>query len=258
MIKGLILKMKKFSIFGLNIFDGTSEEYIEFIFNNLEQGKKTRIVSLNSLMILHSIFSKKFKNTIKDSELVFIESVGAEIACKLLGHKINKRIAGIDFFRELLYHIDHLNKTVYLFGGSFDTITKAEKNIKIAFPQLRIVGRFKGYFNKEEEEKINVAIQKASPDFIFVALGSPKQEYWISSNIDKIKIGMGVGGSFDVFASKSKRAPESFIKNGFEWLYRILSNPKKIFLIFPLTIYGLIVLLYSLFYKIKNIFKKVE
>ncbi len=248
--------MNRFSLFNIKITDGTQEEYIELVFKNLENGKKTHIVTLNSLMLLKSLFSKKFKNILQKAELVFIESYGVELACKLLGIKINKRIAGIDFFRDLLYYIDQYDKTVYLLGGSFNTLMKTEKNIKLAYPKIRIVGRYYGFFKKEEEKKINIAIQKAAPDFIFVALGSPKQENWIFSNIDKIKIGMGVGGSFDVFSGKRKRAPKFFINNNIEWLYRILFIPGKFFLIFPLSLFGFIIIFYSLIYRIKKIFIK--
>lgn len=248
--------MRKFSIFGLSITDGTTDEFVNLIFDNLKNGKKTHIVTLNSLMLLRTIFSRKYKNIIKNAELVFVESAGVEIACKLLGYKIKNRIAGIDFFRELLYHIDHFQKSVYLFGGSFDTITKTEKNIKLAFPTIRIVGRYKGYFNKEEEEKIKIAIQKANPDFIFVALGVPKQEKWISLNSDIINVAMGVGGSFDVFAGKRKRAPEFFQNHGLEWLYRIVFIPGRIFQIFPLFLFSIIVVFYVSFMKIKKLFIK--
>jgi N-acetylglucosaminyldiphosphoundecaprenol N-acetyl-beta-D-mannosaminyltransferase len=248
--------MNKISIFGLTITNGTSEEFIEYIFKNLEEGKKTHIITLNSLILLRSLFSPRLKNIIKNSELVFIESVGVELACKLIGFKVNKRIPGIDFFRELLYYIDIRFKSIYLLGASFDTITKAEKNIKKAFPSIKVIGRYHGYFKKDEEEKINIAIKKSSPDFIFVAMGSPKQEYWIASNLDKIKVAMGVGGSFDVFAGKRKRAPKKFINGGFEWLYRIVSHPTRIFQIFPLLLFCFITLNYALFIRIKKIFSK--
>lgn len=248
--------MEKISIFGLNILSASSDELIELVFKNLESEKKTHIISLNSLMVLRSIFSKKFRNILKEAEIVFVESVGVEIACKLMGYKINKRINGIDFFRELLYHIDQHYNSIYLLGGKLDVVTKVEKNIKIAFPSIKIVGRYDGYFNKEEEKKISIAIQKASPDFTFVALGSPKQEYWINKNRDKIKVAMGVGGSFDIFAGKKKRAPEFFIKNGLEWFYRISTNPIKVFQFFPLFCYFLIVLNYSLFHFIKRLIYK--
>lgn len=250
--------MNKISVFGISIANGNSEEFIEFIFKNLEEGKKTHIVTLNSLILLRSLFSPKLKNIIKNSELVFIESIGVELACKLIGFKVNRRIAGIDFFRELLHYIDNRFKSIYLLGSSFDTITKAEKNIKKAFPSIKIVGRYHGYFKKDEEEKINIAIKKSSPDFIFVAMGSPKQELWIASNLDIIKVAMGVGGSFDVFAGKKRRAPQKFIDNGFEWLYRIITDPKRIFQIFPLFLFALITLYYAIFIRIKNLFHKKD
>lgn len=248
--------MEKFSIFGLNIINADSEELINLTFENLRNGKKTHIVTLNSLMVLRTIFSRKFKNIIKNAQIVYVESIGVQIACKMLGIKLKNRICGIDFFRELLHYIEIYNKSIYLLGGSLDTITKVEKNIKVAFPSVRIVGRYYGYFNKEEEDKIVIAIQKASPDFLFVALGSPKQEYWISKNFEKIKIAMGVGGSFDIFSGKKKRAPKIFINNGFEWLYRILTDPVRIFQIFSLFLFSLITIFYSFFKKIKKLFTK--
>ncbi len=248
--------MNELKLYGLTIKDGTLEEYINYIFDNLNQGKKTHIITLNSLMLLKTLVSKKYKNIVKNAELVFIDGFGVELAFKMLGIKVNKRIAGIDFFTNLLYYIDYYNKSLYLLGGSFEVVNIVEKNIKLAYPSIRIVGRYQGYYKKEEEIKISTAIKKASPDFIAVSLGFPKQEYWIYKNKDTIKVAIGLGGSFDIFAGKRKRAPKFFIDNNFEWLYRIFTIPGKLFLIFPLFLYFLIISFYSIFYHIKRLFTK--
>ena len=84
-----------------------------------------------------------------------------------------------------------------------------------------------GYF--DSSDKIIENINNASPDFVFVCLGAPKQEKWIYENKDKLnaKVLMGIGGSLDVFAKEAKRAPQIFIKLNIEWLYRLLKNPSR-------------------------------
>ena len=116
-----------------------------------------------------------------------------------------------------------------MYGAKEETIKKAKENLEIKFPNIQIVGTINGY--EKDNDKIIKAINKSKADIVFVALGSPKQEYWITENMNKVnaKIFQGVGGSFDVFSGNIKRAPKWMQKIGLEWLYRLIKEPKRIF-----------------------------
>ena len=101
--------------------------------------------------------------------------------------------------------------------------------LKEKYPNIKIVGTINGY--EKDNKKIIDKINKSKADIIFVALGSPKQELWITENMDKlcVKVYQGVGGSFDVFSGNIKRAPKWMQNCGLEWFYRLLKEPKRIF-----------------------------
>ena len=118
---------------------------------------------------------------------------------------------------------------VFLYGAKEETIKLAKSKLEEKYQNIKIVGYINGY--EKDNDKIIKAINKSHADIIFVALGSPKQENWITSNMDKIDalIFQGVGGSFDVISGNIKRAPIWMQKAGLEWLYRLIKEPKRIF-----------------------------
>ena len=114
-----------------------------------------------------------------------------------------------------------------MLGASHESNSAACEKIKQMFPGLKIVGNQDGYFEDSSEviEKINAS----NADLLFVAMGSPKQEQWIWEHWKSISVNfcMGVGGSFDIAAGNLKRAPKIFRMTGTEFLYRLLSEPRK-------------------------------
>lgn len=99
------------------------------------------------------------------------------------------------------------------------------------YPDLEIAGYRNGYFEDAESEKIALDIRKSKADIVFVAFSSPKKEQWIHAYKEMMgaPFVMGVGGSFDVMAGVTKRAPQWMQKTGFEWFYRFMQEPKRMF-----------------------------
>jgi N-acetylglucosaminyldiphosphoundecaprenol N-acetyl-beta-D-mannosaminyltransferase len=148
-------------------------------------------------------------------------------ASKVFNKPLKERVAGFDLMMEFVKWASHKDVSIYLLGAKPEVVEKAQSNLKNLYPSLKIVGFHHGYFNEKEEENIIEDINKRAAQVLFVALGAPKQEKWIYKNKEKlkVKIAMGVGGSFDVIAGKAKRAPEIYRKLGLEWLYRLIQEP---------------------------------
>ena len=104
----------------------------------------------------------------------------------------------------------------------------AAEKVANDYKGIKIAGTDNGYF--DDDTKIIENINNSKPDFLLVCLGAPKQEMWISKNMDNLNAGIfiGAGGSIDVLSGQTKRAPEVFIKLNCEWLYRLLKEPKRI------------------------------
>ena len=97
------------------------------------------------------------------------------------------------------------------------------------YKNLQIVGIRNGYFSSGQEMEIAEQIRRAKPDMLFVAFSSPKKEYWINKYLEKMEVPfvMGVGGSFDVVAGITDRAPGWMQRHGLEWFYRFIQEPKR-------------------------------
>ena len=122
---------------------------------------------------------------------------------------------------------------VFFVGAKPGVADLAAKNMTEKYPGLKVVGTNDGYFKKEGEETdaVIAKINDSGAKLLFVCLGVPVQEQWISDNKHKltsVRMCMCLGGSLDVYAGTVKRAPKIFIKLSCEWLYRLLKEPKRI------------------------------
>jgi N-acetylglucosaminyldiphosphoundecaprenol N-acetyl-beta-D-mannosaminyltransferase len=121
-------------------------------------------------------------------------------------------------------------RTLYLLGGSNEVGEKAVQKLVQQFPKLQIVGHTCGYYHQDEIDMIVDSINRVKPDVLFVALGMPKQEEWINTYFDKleVKLFFPVGALLDYVSGTKKRCPMWMSSMGFEWLYRLFTEPKRV------------------------------
>jgi len=148
------------------------------------------------------------------------------------GYKKQTRIAGPDLMEKLCANLETSNVGIFLFGASEQTLQKLLENLKTRFPRLDIKGSLSpkyGNWSPEEETAYIDKINQSSAGIIFIGLGCPKQEVWMTKNKDKIQgVMLGVGAAFDFHAGTIKRAPDYMQKAGLEWLHRLLSEPGRL------------------------------
>lgn len=191
-----------------------------------------QIVTINPEMISCAKKNKPLAEIINNAELVVPDGIGVEIGLKILGHKVH-RIAGVELGRRLAEEFAKSGKRVAMVGAKPEIIKKASENLKNEIPGLNLVYIQDGYF--KDDERVLAELKNASPDLVLVALGSPKQEEFISrakSLLPKALM-IGLGGSFDVWSGVVERAPLFYQKAGLEWLYRTVKEPKRFKRIFP-------------------------
>jgi len=218
-------KLAKIQGFGVDTF--TAEEAAEYITANGGQ-----VITINPEMIACALKNPDFAGIINGAELVIPDSAGVQLGLKILGEEV-RRIPGVEFGKSLLVHAAKTGKKTALIGAKPDVIEKAVQNLKSELPELNIVYRHDGYFTNDEE--IQNDIVKEAPDIVLAALGSPKQEFFISELKKKLPcaVMVGLGGSFDVWAGVVKRAPEFYQRTGLEWFYRSVTQPQRLKRIFP-------------------------
>lgn len=147
----------------------------------------------------------------------------------LRGKPVPERVAGIDLMYRL-YKLADLNRLrVFLLGAKKDVLNKVLSITNRDYPGMVIAGYRDGYFTDEEQEEVACIIKEANPDILLVAMSSPKKELFMRRWAEWMKVPVvhGVGGSFDVMAGKTKRAPLWMQKRGLEWLYRVIQEPRR-------------------------------
>lgn len=221
--------MNKENILGVDVSPLSYEDLKKNIEKDIKNNKKSFIVAINPEKILKARKDEKLKELLNNATYEIPDGIGVIYASKLRKGNIKTRITGIDSMEMLCKLSEEKKYKIFMYGAKEETIKKAKENLEIKFPNIQIVGTINGY--EKDNDKIISSINKSNADIVFVALGSPKQEYWITDNMDKVsaKIFQGVGGSFDVFSGNIKRAPKWMQKIGLEWLYRLLKEPKRIF-----------------------------
>ena len=219
-------------LLGLNIDDYTFEESIKTAKELIDGAKVSQVVTINPEMFGEAEKNNDFANIVKEAEMVIPDGIGVKIALKLTGKKA-QRIAGIDFAKKLLQESALSGIPVGIVGSKEEVIVKAVENLRKEISGLNIVYYHNGYFQNDGE--IYEELKSKSPKLILVALGSPKQEFFIY-NAKKVLnpcLMVGIGGSLDVWSGTVKRAPKIFQKLGLEWLYRTVTQPSRLKRIFP-------------------------
>jgi N-acetylglucosaminyldiphosphoundecaprenol N-acetyl-beta-D-mannosaminyltransferase len=145
------------------------------------------------------------------------------------GAQLRDRVYGPIFMR---YCIEHSPApfTHYLLGGSAECVERLRTNLLVANPAVQIIGTRNGYFGRPDEPEILAEINRLSPDFVWVGLGTPKQQDWIHRHKSAIARGvlLAVGFAFDVNAGMKKDAPPWMQRSGLTWVFRLLSEPRRL------------------------------
>jgi N-acetylglucosaminyldiphosphoundecaprenol N-acetyl-beta-D-mannosaminyltransferase len=168
------------------------------------------------------------------ADLVLADGASLLMASRLLGEKLCSRIAGIDLFERLCHQAAEFGLRVFLLGGHPGSAQLAAEKLQRRFRDLPIVGTYcppPGFEHDDRElQAIDDALRRTQPDLVFVALGAPKQEFWMHryGRHSGAPVLIGVGGSFEIMGGLRRRAPRFLQRIGAEWLYRLLLEPRRL------------------------------
>ena len=194
----------------------------------LREDEPRTIVTADASTIVIAQSDPDLREIVNNADLVTPDSIGIMWAAKRLGAPIAERVPGVDLAWRLCAVCAQEGQSVFLLGAEPGVAERAAENLTDRNPGLRIAGIRHGFFDSDDEVAAEVSASGAS--LLLVAMGIPKQEKWINQNLHRlnIRVAMGVGGSFDVFAGKVRRAPAWMRRRGLEWVYRVATNPRRI------------------------------
>ncbi|MBM7543079.1 WecB/TagA/CpsF family glycosyltransferase [Amphibacillus cookii] len=216
-------------IMDIPFINKTKEELLnEDLYRNIDSGKKQFIVTANPEIVMLTKANKRYKDAVLSADYIVADGIGVVLASKRLKQSLSERIPGYELMLSLVEYAEAMELSCYFLGANAEVNQRVVSKIKQRYPKLIVAGHHHGFFELNDET-ICEKIKQSNPDFIFVALGMPKQEQWIAQYINRFDKGtfMGVGGSFDVVAGEVKRAPNVWIKFNLEWLYRLIKQPQR-------------------------------
>lgn len=222
--------MNKVNILGVKVDMVNIAEAADKIMGFFNEDRLHTVFTPNSEIIMAAYRDPEFCAMLNESDLLTADGIGVVYASKILKKPISERAAGYDIARKVLEKLNYTDHKLFLFGGKPGVAEEAANNLRKDYPELHIVGMRNGYFQPEDEAEIVREINESGADIVFVCLGAPKQERWIYTHKDelRVKVAMGIGGSLDVFAGRVERAPDFWCKIGMEWFYRLMKEPWRI------------------------------
>lgn len=209
----------------------TMEETLERIQGYIDNKACVQHVVINAGKINLMQENEDLTRIINECQLINADGQSIVWGSKILGNLLPERVAGIDIFTELIRVSAEKGYKPYFFGAKEEVVTEVVRRFEEQYPTLKVAGYRNGYFKKEESENIAEQINKSCADILFVAFSSPMKEFWIKEHMEimKVPFAMGVGGSFDVIAGKTTRAPKWMQECGLEWFYRFIQEPRRMF-----------------------------
>ncbi|HWD41487.1 MAG TPA: WecB/TagA/CpsF family glycosyltransferase [Fimbriimonas sp.] len=183
-------------------------------------------------MIMESYDNPALRAVINSAGLVTPDGMPVVWYMRRNGSPDQKRVCGPDLMPELLRKAERLGWRVGLHGGHPETLEKLQERLRSDYPALNVVYANSPPFRaltETEEIEIRNRINAAGVELLFVSLGCPKQEMWMSANKAHLScVSIGVGAAFSFLAGTVKQAPVAMQRTGFEWLFRLVSEPKRL------------------------------
>ncbi|HEY9889107.1 MAG TPA: WecB/TagA/CpsF family glycosyltransferase [Candidatus Obscuribacterales bacterium] len=216
-------ELQTLSVMGLPIHWGT--HYEDWLLLRHQQGMGSHVVTLNAEMAMQADQNPALKTVLCQADLAIPDGAGIVLYFRVKGKRI-QRCPGIELAASLLERLTP-DQSVFFLGAAPGVADQAAHNWQQNKPDLAIAGIQNGYFTAAEEPAIEARLQQLQPTVILVALGVPRQEFWIAErrSLCPHAIWIGVGGSFDIWAGTKERAPAWFCNNHLEWLYRLYQEP---------------------------------
>jgi len=220
---------KRVTILGVPFLHATHKETVDILTRRIQDNKQTQVVTANPEIVMLGRQNDSYMNLLRQVGVVTPDGIGVVLASRWIGEPLPERVAGYELLHSLMAQADTYGWKYVLVGASPESCAGAAEKLKEQYPRACYGGHFDGYFTEEEEKSILEHIRRERPQLLFVALGAPRQEEWIARHLPElpVNLAMGVGGSLDVLSGKVKRAPLFWQKLNLEWLYRLLSQPKR-------------------------------
>lgn len=221
------------SILKTNINVTDMDKTITYITDNLEELRGDYICVSNVHTTVMAFRDESYRKVQNSGAMALPDGQPLSIVSRRRGYSEAQRVPGPDLMPAILHLSEEKGYRHYFYGSTPETLEKLRKVLLDRFPKLQIVGMYAPPFRpltEEEDQEAVRQINESGADFVWVALGAPKQEKWMYEHRGRVNgLMIGVGAAFDFIAGTVRRAPMWMQKLCLEWVYRICQDPKRMF-----------------------------
>jgi N-acetylglucosaminyldiphosphoundecaprenol N-acetyl-beta-D-mannosaminyltransferase len=221
---------KSVQILGVRVDNVTMETTLTQIQAFLYEGGLHQVVTVNPEFVVLAQTDPEFRRIVNAAALNVPDGVGLLWAARQLGQPLRERVTGQEVVDRISALAAECGWRVFMLGAREGVAEKASAELSRRHPHLLIVGCYAGSPSCAQQAEIIERINASKADILFVAYGPPKQELWIARNALhlRVSLAMGVGGTFDTLAGIVPRAPLWVRRAGFEWMYRLVREPRRL------------------------------
>ena len=225
---------KRVKVLDLYVDSADSGELLRRIEGFAEKREPRHVVTANLQFLQIARTNRRFAEVVNDADLVVADGMPIVWVSKLKGNPIAARVTGHDLFNNCTRLAHEKGYSVFLLGGAPGAAEDAVGRLREMYPGLKVAGTPHGMFSAdgvaEREDELIAQIKDFRPDFLFVALGCPKQEYWINrlkETLD-VPVSIGIGCTLEIFTDRLNRAPRWMQRAGIEWFFRLQQEPRRL------------------------------
>ncbi|WP_420645358.1 WecB/TagA/CpsF family glycosyltransferase [Candidatus Leptofilum sp.] len=228
------MMVEKVNVLGVGINDLNLDKTIQIITRWIQEKGQSHYVCVTGVHgVMESQQNESLRQIHNQASLVTPDGMPMVWLGRFRGHRDMSRVYGPDLMLALCNSSLKNGIRHYFYGGAEGVPELLASQLEKKFPGLRVVGTYSPPFRPltiAEDERIVQQINHAKPDIVWVGLSTPKQEKWMAEHIEQLQVPVliGVGAAFDFHAGLKKQAPKWMQRSGLEWLYRLLSEPRRL------------------------------
>lgn len=218
------------TLFGVELDPLTMDETVARCLDAVREGRQLEIGVVNAAKLVNMRRDPRLAEAVSGCDLVVADGQAVVWAGRVLRAPLPERVAGIDLFLRLLGEAESAGMSVYFLGAKQEVLEEMLRRVADRFPGLKVAGSRNGYFDDSEQAAIADDIAHSGAQMLFLGMTSPKKEIFTATYGARTgaRVVHGVGGSFDILAGITKRAPAAWQRMGLEWLYRTLQEPRRL------------------------------
>jgi N-acetylglucosaminyldiphosphoundecaprenol N-acetyl-beta-D-mannosaminyltransferase len=218
-------------LFGITVQTAPPADLLREILGFAERSERRRVGYVNAHVLNQSFTSDELRASLRAADLVYCDGYGVRLAAKMIGLPVPHRMTGADWIWGVAALCEESGRSLYLLGSDPGSSAEAAAALQRWYPGLRVTGTHHGFFEigSPHSERVLEHIAEERPDILLVGMGTPQQELWVERYFDRVEahVVWTVGALFDYLSGRVPRAPHWIADHGFEWIFRLLVEPRR-------------------------------